>query len=189
MGIVNKTRGKTVAGRTLTEGATPGVVAGTYVTTANSGGDPIYRTVFNLNVTPITLTDETGVILYGGLKILDFPEGCILVLGATVDLAIAASGNLDATAEGDFSLGTVTASNNDTLTSTEVDILPSTAIAALVASAGTATGQSTAVAFLDGTSTAKDMYLNVIFDDSDHDGGSMTVTGTITLVWLNLGDY
>lgn len=187
MSITNKTRGKVVAGgREEISGGS--AVAGTNVTAIEYGGSPVYKTVLNLMATPITLTDEAGVVLYGGVKVLDLPEGCILVLGATTDLVATVSGNLDAAAEGDFGLGTVTASNNNTLSSTEVDILPSTAMT-MSSSTGDMNGQSTAVAFLDGTSTAKDVYLNAIWDDADHNGGAMTVTGTITLIWLNLGDY
>lgn len=32
------------------------------------------------------------------------------------------------------------------------------------------------------------MFLNYLWDDADHDGGTMTVTGTITFHWINLGD-
>lgn len=44
-----------------------------------------------------------------------------------------------------------------------------------------------------GTSTAKDCYLNVLVDDADHDvtgtACNLIFNGTITLTWVNLGDY
>lgn len=40
----------------------------------------------------------------------------------------------------------------------------------------------------DGTSTAIDLYLNFLVDDADQAGGTLTVSGTITFVWINLGD-
>lgn len=44
-----------------------------------------------------------------------------------------------------------------------------------------------------GTATAKDVYLNVLVDDADHDvtgtACNLIFNGTITLTWVNLGDY
>jgi hypothetical protein len=48
-------------------------------------------------------------------------------------------------------------------------------------------------AFLDGTSTAVDMFLNFLIDDADHDITTETpylyCTGTLTFFWKSLGDY
>lgn len=45
----------------------------------------------------------------------------------------------------------------------------------------------------DGTTTAADVYLNFLVDDADHDVTStpanLVVSGTVTLHWVNLGDY
>jgi hypothetical protein len=42
---------------------------------------------------------------------------------------------------------------------------------------------------VDGTTTAADLFLNFLIDDGDQDGGgTLSVTGTITLVWISLGD-
>ena len=58
-----------------------------------------------------------------------------------------------------------------------------------VASIGPMDGLNTAAAFLDGTGTAKDAFLNILIDDADQDGGgTVTVTGTITITWMQLGD-
>lgn len=188
--LTNKTlTSPVINGSTTTSGV--GAKAATNVTVAEYGSaDTIHKTVLTMAATPITLTDEAGVVLYGGQKIYDFPAGNILVLGATINLATTVGGNLSATADGDVGLGTVTADNGATLATTEQNIVPTTSIAQLVGSTGPVTGKNAAaIAPLDGTSTAVDTYLNVLWDDADHNGGTMTVTGTVTITWVNLGDY
>lgn len=166
-----------------------GAKAGANVTAVENGDGTVHKTVLTLAAQAITLTDEAGVVLYGGLKVYDFPAGVIKIHGATADLTVAVAGNLVADADGDVGLGTITASNNSTLASTEQDILPTTAIPQLVASAGTADAIPTAdVAPINGTSTAADAYLNFLWDDADHNGGTMTASGTVTIIWSNLGD-
>lgn len=94
--------------------------------------------------------------------------------------------------DGDFAVGTVTASNNNTLASTEANVIPSTATPQATSGATTAKGVSTGVVTLDGTGTAVDLFLNFLVDDSDHDVGGtacdLIVNGTITVTWINLGD-
>ena len=221
-----------------------GTPNGTGVTATEYGNqNTLHRTELKLDGLALTLTDEAGVVGYVGQKIYDFPEGAIMILGAVADLTVTESGATAATASGDFSLGTATASNNATLTSTEADVIPSTAFGPLVSSAGTLKGISLAVItsltnstgrtpddtlanhadlstyatdaavieqnvadlggkineiialisglfakVLDGTATAKDLYLNVLVDDADQAGGTLTITGTISITWINLGD-
>ena len=121
------------------------------------------------------------------------PAGNIVVLGAVSDLALTLSAaGVNADWDGDFGVGTVTASNNATLSSTEQNIIPTTATPQAVSSATTADGESTAVAVIDGTATAADIYLNFLVDDADHDVTStptnIVVNGTLKLFWMNLGD-
>ena len=167
-----------------------GAAAGTNVTATEKGTEAVHRTELTLAATPITLTDEAGVVLYGGAKIYDLPAGNTIVLGAVLDLDVTVAGNLSATAEGDVALGTTTAGNDATLDGTEACLVPSTAIPALVASTGAANARSfLTLDHMDGTGTALDVYLNFVWDDADHDGGTMTVTGTVYLTWINLGDF
>lgn len=172
-------------------GGTVGAAAGTNVTAVEYGNNAVHKTVLTLAATPITLTDEAGVVLYGGQKVYDFPEGLLVFLGAALDADVAVAGSLNADADGDVGLGTVTASNNATLATTEQNLIPTTAIAQLVSSAGPCDCQSTSTesgTILDGTTTAVDAFLNFLWDDADHDGGTMTVTGTLTLIWAIAGD-
>lgn len=169
---------------------------GSTVAGDQQGTSAVQKTVLRFNATPITLADAAGVVAYGGLKVFDFPEGNILFLGAVANLAVTkSSAGVNADWDGDFSLGTVTASNNATLSSTEQDLIPTTPTPQAVSGATTATGKSTSTEgakIFDGTGTAKDVYLNFLVDDADHDvtttACNLLVTGTVTLIWSNLGD-
>lgn len=175
-----------------------GTVAGTTgLSSVSRGAGAIQKEVFTFDNVELSLTDEAGVVAYAGLKLTDLPEGAILILGATADIDLtkdAAGVNDDW--DGDFALGTATASNNATLSSTEANIIPSTATPQASSGATTANGQSTTTEvplIIDGTSTAVDIYLNILVDDADHDvtttATNLILNGTVTLVWCNLGDY
>lgn len=174
-----------------------GTPNGTGVTASERGDGVMHKTVLTFSNVAIALTDEAGAIAYGGLKVYDFPAGAILWHGATADLAIVkSSAGVNDDFDGDFSLGTVTASNNNTLSSTEANLIPSTATPQASSGATTATGQTTTAlsgVIFDGTATAIDAYLNLLVDDADHDvtntAANLLVTGTVTLFWSNLGDY
>lgn len=173
-----------------------GASAGSDVTVVEYGAQMLHKTVFTLDEQAVALTDNTGTIAYGGLKVYDFPEGAVMVVGVTSDLDLTKSSDgVNDDWDGDFGLGTVTATDDASLTTTEDDILPSTATPQATSGATTANGQSTAAenVVFDGTDTAKDMFLNFLVDDSDHDVDStacnLIADGTITLYWINLGDY
>jgi hypothetical protein len=156
----------------------------------------VQKTVLTLTDTEITLTDNAGVVAYGGLKVYDFPAGHVLFLGAMADLTMTkSSAGVNADWDGDFSLGTVTATNNATLSSTEASFIPSTATPQASSGATTAKGASTSTeagTVFDGSATATDVYLNFLVDDADHDvtgtACNLIANGTITLHWINLGD-
>jgi hypothetical protein len=176
---------------------------GTSESTANGTGVSVAevpgtrRAVVTFVNTPIPLVDEAGVVAYGSLKVLDLPAGAIMFLGATADLALTKSAaGVDDTWDGDFGLGTTAAGNDNALATTEQDLIPTTATPQAVAGATTATGQSTATeapVIHDGTTTPVDVYLNLLVDDADHDvtttPTNLIVTGTVTLVYANLGVY
>lgn len=164
--------------------------------TCSEGGAHAFRqTTFTFTSCAFALTDAAGVVAYTGKKIYDFPAGNILILGATANLTLGkSSAGVNADFDGDFSLGTVTASNNATLSSTEQNIIPTTPTPQATAGATTAKGiNAAAIAPLDGTGTAVDLYLNFLVDDTDHDVTStpcnLLVSGTVTVTWVPLGDY
>jgi hypothetical protein len=156
-----------------------------------------HQTVFTFADVTIALADEAGVVAYGGLKIYDFPAGAIRHLGSVADLDITkSSAGVNADWDGDFALGSATASNNGSLSSTEANLIPSTATPQAVAGVTTANGLSTATegaVILDGTTTAADLYLNFLIDDADHNvtgtACNLIVNGTIKVAWMNLGDF
>jgi len=142
----------------------------------------------------LPLVDEAGVVAYGGLKIADMPEGAYAVLGAVSALAVTkSSAGVNADADGDFGIGTVTASNNGTLASTEQNIVPTTALPQMVSGATTAKGVSTAATYLDGTTTPSDIFFNALIDDADHNvtgtACDLILNGTVTLHYAYLGNH
>jgi len=164
-------------------------------------GGPIVQVKITLNAAPIAFTDQADTIQYGGMKIYDFPEGHLCILGAVIDGSVAPAatsdeGTLTAGFAGDVAIGTVTATTGASLTSTEADILQSTATTTAVAGVANCDAQSIATAltesgarWLDGTATANDAYLNFIIDDAAaHRDSVGTVTAVVYLTYLMLGD-
>ena len=186
------------AGTAITAPASAGngAVAGSGVTVAEYNTGMVHKTVITFTDRAVALTDVAATVAYGGSKIYDLPEGAILILGATSNIALTkSSAGVNADWDGDFGIGTVTASNNASLSSTEQNIIPTTATPQAVSGATTANGQSTATenAVINGTATAADVYFNLLVDDADQDvtgtACNLILNGTVTLIWLNLGDY
>lgn len=168
-----------------------GTVAGTGI--SQSAGAEALTRVIKLTNRVVALTDVPGVVAYLGTKLLDFPEGLLQITGCVANLAVTkSSAGVNATWNGDFSLGSATAAGDATLTGTEADIVASTATPAAVAGATTAKGVNTGVVTLDGTTTAKDLYLNVLIDDADHNVAAtpcnLIFNGTIEITYDILGD-
>ena len=151
-------------------------------------------------VTTLTLDNVAQSVAngteYQGTKIFDFPAGRISILGVTATLQQKTTSTIASTINsgvtGAIALGTATASSV-TLNGTMADLLPSTAFASstTINVAGTAvTGALAAAAQFDGTSTAKDVYLNTAYaTTTDVDGnGTQTISGTVVITWVNLGD-
>lgn len=178
----------------ITNTAAAGAVNGATVSAAEYGDGVVHKTVLTLAATPLTVTDA---LAYAGVKVYDFPEGRLHVLGVTASLQWAVTSarvsTINDSASLTWGLGTATASNA-TLATTMVDLLPKTTkvLAAAAAALNTAsTAALAAAAQFDGTGTASDAFLNAAFEtgtDIDADG-TMTATGTITITWINLGDY
>jgi hypothetical protein len=173
-----------------------GSVNGAGITAVEEGDATNKVTTLNFSEFTQALTDEAGVVAYGGSKVYDMPEGAWLFQGAVANLTIRkTSAGVNKDFDGDFSLGTVTASNNATLASTEQNFIPTTATPQAVNGRTTATGVSTsteAPKIFDGSATATDIYLNFLVDDADQDVTStacnLIVNGKIKIVWTYLGD-
>lgn len=164
--------------------------------TAVEKGDPsgvIHQTVLTLAALPQAIADASS---WKGTEIYNFPVGRISVLGCTASLAPTTTSTIASTIKsgvaGAVALGTA-ATNSIALDTTEVDLLPSTPTvnSTTINVAAAAVGAALAAAAqFDGTSTAKKMYLNSSVAAVDIDGdGTLTWSGTITITWMNLGDY
>lgn len=153
--------------------------------------DVIHKTVLTLASTPVSVVGAAG-IGFGGVKCYDFPEGRILVLGSVAELTIDVSGDgISDTGSGDVGLGTAVVDSADLGGATDVDLGPSTALTdPFVAGIGSANVPLAVSAQFDGTTTAKDAFLNCLIDDADIAGTEEALfSGTWTLTWINLGNY
>jgi len=180
---------------TMTGGGVIGTLpAVTGLSVAHKQLGPFIQSVFTLTAIAQAVVNGTE---YQGTKIFTFPTGRISVLDVTSTLAqtttsVLAS-TLNASSTGAIALGSVTASNVS-LTSTMVDLAPSTAFT----SSGTINVAGTAVkpvlgapAHFDGTGTATPVWLNTAFattGDVDADA-TQTITGTISIIWANVGNF
>lgn len=181
---------------------TTNIDAGTAATNvvATEYGDGVWHktvltcTAFSLG----TAGDEAGVGQYLGAKLYDFPAGLICTQGAVIDGSVTLAAPAIDAWDGDIGLGTAKPTDHASgVNGAGTAILDSTATtqaATKVAnvdaiSAATALTESGA-RWLDGTSTAIDLFLNLLVDDNvAHDNTiTGTFTGTVTIMWAILGD-
>ena len=164
-----------------------GAKNGSTVSVVENGDGVMHQTVLTCAAVPVSVVGASGVG-FGGAKIYTFPEGRILVLGVTASLKVdPLASNLEAADGGDYGIGTTIVSDADLGDTTDVDLCPATSIDPI----GTAVGAALAAsAHFDGTSSAKMVNLNLLIDDADIGGTEIVgMTGTVTLTWINLGDY
>lgn len=182
-----KSLDKNVVGSgTLPAAATP------YVSVEEYGDGVFHQSVFTVTALPITMRDtEQG----GGFQIYDFPLGRITSLGATATIGVTTTSELSSTLNTgvtcNYGVGSVTQSNATVATTEQdfVNVTAFTASATINVAGADATGVGVGVlASLDGTSTAKDAFINLAVagaTDIDADA-TVTVTGTVTLTWINM---
>jgi hypothetical protein len=161
------------------------------VTVAETGDGVTHLTTFTFSSFEVKITDSGANGAHRGTKIYDFPAGYIKADAVLSDLDITCNDDgLTATATHEFGVGTTAvAADNDALTATEEDIL--TGVAADLSSSEIALNTQDAVDDeFDGTTTAVDMYLNMVFAANDATASdTCSVTGTLNVVWVNAGDY
>ena len=175
-----------------------GAKYGSTVVAVEAGTGILHRTTLTCTATPITITDDADTAQYGGVKLYDFPAGTICTLGGVIDgsVTLGVTGTITTTWAGGVALGTATATTGADLTSTEEDIMPEVDVAAATAKVAVVDAVPVATAltesgarWFDGTGTAKDLFLNLVIDDSaTHTSGTGTFTGTVSFAWMNLGD-
>ena len=176
-----------------------GAKNGATVTAVEYGDGVIHKVVLTLAATPVTITDDAGQAQYGGVKIYTMPAGVSCILGAVVDASatLGATGTITTTWAGGVALGSATATTGADLTGTEENIMPEVDVAAATAKVAVIDGHSVATAltesgarWIDGHTTPVPVYLNLVVDDEgSHTSGTGTITGTVTLTYVNLGDY
>jgi hypothetical protein len=128
-------------------------------------------------------------------ELLTFPEGRILILGAAINAVCTVSSNFNASTADTFDVAIGTAACNDAadLTSTEADIIASTTLdtissttLALDWEADMTAGADTV---FDGTASAAKLYFNMGVANANITGNmTNTVTGTLSVIWVFLGD-
>lgn len=178
-----------------TDVANFGAKNGSTVTVQELGNGVVNKTVITLTNTPVTMRDtEQG----GGVKIYDFPAGRIVRLGASGSIAVTTTSilanTLNAGVTCNWGVGSTTQASA-TLATTEqdfVNVAAFTSSATINVAGAVATGVGPGVlASLDGTTTPVDAFLNLAVagaTDIDADA-TVTVSGTITILWANAGDY
>lgn len=177
---------------------TAGAASTAEVSAAESGDAAMHRTVLTLTDLPVSVVSVTTGNGVGGTKVYDFPEGHLYNIGVTADLAISvASANqadfTDATPEGQLGIGTVAPANADALgtDATDDDFATATDFTMAAYADAEVLLPPEAPASFDGSSTAIDMYVNVLVDAADIDDDTTTevlINGTIVMTWANLGD-
>jgi len=178
---------KLVTGKSQISGAT-GAPNGTGVTAIEGMGE-LHTTVINLSATALTGADNGDMQF--AQKIYDCSDGSILIMGATADFTILGSGGVHTDGTGYWAVGTETCA---TLAGNDKNIIAKSGQFTLSSFTEDVTGRSAAIidsgAPFDGSSTAIAYYLNLLIDAAGWTtAGTLTITGTVTLTWLNLGDY
>lgn len=178
-----------------TSAGTPGAPT---VTAEEQGDGILHKTILRLTSVPVSVVSVTTGAGVGGTKIYDFPQGRLNVIGTMSDLTcVIATGDqadfTDATPEGDVGVGTVAPANADGLgtDATDDDFSTATAIT-MAAYSGDVQCPSEASLQFDGTSTAKDMFVNMLIDAGDIDDDTTStvyVSGVVVVTWTNLGDF
>lgn len=183
---------------TAREGA--GVVPLSTVTAEEAfDGVALRKTTLRLASVPVSVVSVTTGAGVGGTKIYDFPAGRLLMFGCMADLSLQIAeadqaAFTDATPEGDVGIGTVAPANADAFGTDATDDDFATGAAFVMDAYADASVQCPSENSLqkDGTSTAIDMYLNMLVDAADIDNDVTTtvyVSGLVTFYWINLGDF
>ena len=161
------------------------------VSAAQCSGVGYNRAVITLTDVAVTVANTKGVS-YGGTQVFTLPAGINRLMTAVltgVTFNLSSSGNatpIAGTHGGDLAIGT-NAPSDGTLTAGDANIIPSTSIDPI--SAGVAGAHLSADVLLTG---AQAMYLNVLVDAADvADGASdvLLVSGTLTITWIDGGNY
>lgn len=159
--------------------------------TASQPVSTFYDVTLTLADVPIVITDLTGTTnSCGGTKIYDFPLGNLQFLGfQTIDVILNDNAQLLTNYGGDYSFGTTVGTGPD-LTGTEIDLMDAkiSIDPILTAVSDIQAWDDITESVFDGTSSAKDLYVNVLVDGTDLAANTTgTVSGTVRFQFLNTG--
>lgn len=157
---------------------------------------PFVQTTFTLNAARITVTDAAASGSHGSLKIYDLPQCAVSFLGSRQNYTAFAEGAALTGAAGDaaFEIGVGTTAISAAADGTLGNGVNENVGQAVSVTLSGGTGVGTAVngaytTALNGTGTATDLYLNWSGSAATIDATStITVTGTITVLWAQMGD-
>jgi len=179
-------------GRQMPQGqyhSDPGLVSSSKVT-VKEYGDIVKKTVFTFTNGRITLVNA---MVNNHLDFYTFPAGAIKILAASVDIAVTNTANFNASDNDHFYLAVGTADGSGDLTTTEQDIIAKTDFDTV---GGTDLAHDwhaqtdTLAGLLDGTTTPANLRVNLYIPDANDSGTNIiAMTGTLTVVWVNCGDY
>lgn len=167
---------------------TPSTTAVPTLTVEEFGNSLLHSTVITFNNHVITLVDAAGVVAYGGTKVYTFPAGTILSISTGANFSLTkTSAGVNNDFDGDFAVGTITASNNATLTGNEQNLIASTALAQAVAGVTGVTVIQPTLQTVTPYSGQNDVFVNILIDDADHNVTAtpcnILVNGTLSLFW------
>lgn len=153
-----------------------------------------FELTFTLAAAQIAVTDAAGSGSHGSLKLFDFVEGGVAIIGSRQNYTAFAEGAALTGAAGDavFEIGVgsaaIAAAADGVLAATNDDIGADVNVT-LSGGTGTGTGFTGASGPFDGTTTATDLNLNFSGTAATVDATStIDVTGTITVIGVLLGD-
>lgn len=175
-------------------GAATKPTAGKIILDASNVHYPYFHLTFTLTGARVPITDAGASGSFGTLKLFDFVEGAVRLMGSRQNYTAFAEGTALTGAAGDASfkiaLGSaaVAAAADSVLTGTNVDVAPALNIT-LAGGVGAGTNVTALSAALDGTATAVDLYLNISGSAATIDANSyLDVTGTLTVEGQFIGD-
>lgn len=165
--------------------------AGTGVSAVENGDGVFHKTTLTCTAVSVTLADGAHG---GGQLLYTFPEGVVKILGTTLDGAVTNTAAFNASTADTFSfaLGQVVGADDDDLTSTEASIFAK--VTEDTDSGGTLTrasdGYFATDLAVDGHTAAATVYANfAVAAANNTDANDFGLTGTVTITWVNLGDY
>ncbi len=175
------------------------IVSKTGLSVAEKGNGAIHKTIFTLVNVVMASTDAGANGAQATQQLYTFPEGHIVILGGHQVYPIAGfvatsggGGGYSDTAQFGVGIGTTEVPAGVGLATTEENIAAETQVDLVAASSTPAeNSKNAAVLAIDGSAAAAKVWLNTsTLADGDHGAVAdiLTVSGTVTILWANIGN-